>query len=447
MLQGELYTFPLTDLIQWLAFTRRTGQLSLVQAPAPAQAEVVSAGRAVAPATPSPKPRAYVEVYFLEGRLAGAYAGGRGTATNGQELRGLLTALLKWRLGRFTFSPNEMPAWARAVTQPFAAEPLLRAATAAYESKQPVDAAFQLESGAPGGGEAGSFTLAEHLRLYAVSRILKGDFTIPALPDLAVRVLELTSDENFSLRTLGELVIKDQAVAAQVLRFANSPLFGYTHRVDSLEQAVKRIGAGQVVNIVLAAAIQTQRRPRDRFAEEKNLLWKQSSAAAFIARTLAEKVELKGSLAFTCALLMDFGTTVLYSIFQDLLERRSISNSIPPQAVEAVIWEHHPRIGRAVGERWRLPHIVIEAMAHHHALEENYSGIPYVGVTALADYLATLAIHTPRVDLKPALERFSPALLVNHPAGRLIRLNAQQAADVLLEIPQNLRQSQEFVLN
>ena len=171
------------------------------------------------------------------------------------------------------------------------------------------------------------------------------------------------------------------------------------------------------------------------------------SVAAFIARALAEKVELKGSLAFMCGLLMDFGTTVLYSIFQDLLERRSITNSIPPQAIESVIWEHHSRIGRVVGERWRLPHVVIEAIAHHHAFEESYSGIPYVGVTALADYLATLAIHTPRVDLKPALERFSPALLVNHPAGRLIRLKAEQAAEVLLEIPQNLRQSQEFMLN
>jgi HD-like signal output (HDOD) protein len=446
MLQGELYTFPLMDLIQWLAFTRRTGQLSLAQAPAPAQVGGVSAGVALA-ATPSPAPRLYVEIYFLEGRLTGAFLGGRGAAVDGQQLRAVLALVMNWRLGRFTFCPDEMPAWARSVPHPFAAEPLLRAAQTAAEAKRPLDAACLFEREQQGSGHSDTFTLAEHLRLYAVSRILKGDFTIPALPDLAVRVLELTSDENFSLRALGDLVIKDQAVAAQVLRYANSPLFGYTHRVDSLEQAVKRIGAGQVVNIVLAAAIQTQRQPQERFADEKNLLWKHSSAAAFIARTIAEKVELKGSLAFTCGLLMDFGTTVLYSIFQDLLQRRAIARTIPPQLIESVVWEHHMRIGRVVGERWRLPHVVIEAMAYHHALEQNYGGIPYVGVAALADYLATLAIHTPRIDLKPALERFSASLLVNHPAGKLIRLNAQQAVEVLLEIPQNLRQSQEFAFN
>jgi HD-like signal output (HDOD) protein len=446
MLQGEIYTFPLTDLLQWLAFTRRTGQLSLAQGQEHPQPGAASAGRAAVP-VPSKAPRAYLEIYLLEGGIVGAFVGGRGIAASGQEIRAVLAHALSWRLGRFTFATDELPAWARASARQFTAEPLLRAAQAVLDAKQPADLTCQFEANPDSSAQANSLTLAEHLRLYAVSRILKGDFKIPALPDLAVRVLDLTSDENFSLRTLGDLVIKDQPVAAQVLRYANSPLYGYTHRVDSLDQAVQRIGAGEVINIVLAAAIQTQRLKHDRFADEKNLLWKHSSAAAFIARTIARKVGLKDSLAFMCSLLMDFGTTVLYSIFQDLLERRSISNAIPPQVIESVIWEYHPRIGRVVGERWRLPHMVIETMAHHHTLEDNYHGVPYVALTALADYLATLAIHTPRVDLRPALERFSPALLVNHPAGRLIRLNAAQAAEVLLEIPQNLRQSQEFVLN
>jgi HD-like signal output (HDOD) protein len=432
MLQGELSTFPLTDLLLWLTSTRRTGQLGLAQGPGCAH---------------STAPSRYLEIYLSEGGICGAFAGGGGVATEGQQIRALLTNALAWQRGRFTFTANEMPSWAQTVTRQFAAEPLLRAAQSMLETKQPLKPEPQFDRAPHQEVRSDTLTLAENLRLYAMSRILKGDFTVPALPDLAVRVLELTSNENFSLRTLGELVIKDQAVAAQVLRFANSPINGYTYRVDSLDQAVQRLGAGKVVNIVLAVALQAQRLQNDRFATEKNLLWKHPSAAAFIASTLAEKTQLKSSLAFTCGLLMDFGTTVLYAIFQDLLERRTIRHSIPPQVIASVVWEYHPRLGRVVGERWRLPQTVIESIAHHHSLEENYCDDPYVALIALADYLATLAIHTPRIDLQPVLARFSPDLLVKHPAGKLIGLNAEQAVEVLQEIPQNLRQAQEFVLN
>ena len=49
------------------------------------------------------------------------------------------------------------------------------------------------------------------------------------------------------------------------------------------------------------------------------------------------------------------------------------------------------------------------------------------------------------LDLAPALERFSLALLVNQPARALLGLTPEQAAEVLAELPDNLRQSREFV--
>jgi HD-like signal output (HDOD) protein len=63
-------------------------------------------------------------------------------------------------------------------------------------------------------------------------------------------------------------------------------------------------------------------------------MWRQSSAAAFIAKTIAQKVQLKSSLAFLCTLLMDLGTTVLYTIFQDLLERQHLARGLPSRVVE-----------------------------------------------------------------------------------------------------------------
>jgi HD-like signal output (HDOD) protein len=134
-----------------------------------------------------------------------------------------------------------------------------------------------------------SFLLADALRLQVVDRLLNEDFSVPAMPQLAVRVLELTRDENFSLRALENLVQTDQAVAARILRYANSVHIGGERRVDSLGLAIQRLGTDEVVNVILAASLQARRLGKDLFTTEKSRLSLHSLVAAFLSRTLTEE--------------------------------------------------------------------------------------------------------------------------------------------------------------
>ena len=201
-----------------------------------------------------------------------------------------------------------------------------------------------------------------------VDRLMRDDFTVPVMPQLAAQIWELTSTEDFSLRELSRYVMSDQAVAARVLRYANSVINSRGQEIGSLNLAVQRLGASQVVNIVLAASLQTRPVGGEIFAAQKKQLWRHSVVKAFIAHPLAICAGLNPGTGFACGLLMDFGMNVLYALIQDVLRTKNPRNPLPLPVIDKIIRDYHARVGKVVGEKWDLPEAVVEAMAHHHSL-------------------------------------------------------------------------------
>ena len=446
MIQGEIQTFPLLDLAQWLALTRRTGMLVVAQGSDRGYRLAPDSGPAPATSQIRPGLQLSVEFYFLTGALVGASSAGRSALTNLEQVREMLANAAQWRTGRFAFSQGPLPAWALASHLRLPVDALLPEIIPVAPAGTVPEPFLDFSREGKASTSTQTFTLSESLRLQVVNQLLNEDLKVPAFPALATRVLELTSDENFSLRTLTEVVNKDQAIAAQVLRYANSALQGAGREVYSLEQAVQRLGADEVVNIVLAASLLAQRTKPTRFINESRRLWEFSLASAFTARTVAFKVGLKGSLAFMCGLLMDFGATILYSLMQKLMTERRIPSEIAPDLVEGIVWEHHPRIGRVVGEQWKLPQPVTETMANHHCTEESYYHHPYVAIAALADYLVTLAHNIPRAELADSLAHFPVDLIVAHPASQILRLTPDTSHQILAALPREIQQSQSLVI-
>ena len=65
---------------------------------------------------------------------------------------------------------------------------------------------------------------------------------LPLLPEVAVEALELCVRRDGGSHQMAKILHRDQALAGNVLRVANSPLFGTRLEITSLQQAVSRIG-------------------------------------------------------------------------------------------------------------------------------------------------------------------------------------------------------------
>jgi HD-like signal output (HDOD) protein len=69
-----------------------------------------------------------------------------------------------------------------------------------------------------------------------------GDSSVPTLPEVAVKVVQLVGNPHASLKDFVEVVQNDQALTARLLRTANSALYAQRQPVTQLQRAMVLLG-------------------------------------------------------------------------------------------------------------------------------------------------------------------------------------------------------------
>ncbi|CCQ09820.1 FIG00951002: hypothetical protein [Pseudoalteromonas luteoviolacea B = ATCC 29581] len=89
-----------------------------------------------------------------------------------------------------------------------------------------------------------------------IDRINNDTLVLPTLPEIAVRVRQAADDPDVNLMQMAEVISHDPALAARMIKVANSAFMGRTVKVSNLNQAVTRIGLRQIKNIATAMAME-----------------------------------------------------------------------------------------------------------------------------------------------------------------------------------------------
>jgi len=199
---------------------------------------------------------------------------------------------------------------------------------------------------------------------------------LPSLPQIVVRVMELTEDPDSTAFDINEVLRQDQNMTAQVLRMANSIYYGYSRRIATVTDAIVLIGFNAVRSIVLAASVsKILKKELSGYAMGEGELWNHSQCAAVFARLLAKKKKIRAvELAYTATLLHDIGKLVLNSYvsetYQDVLKIVNEEKITFDEAEHRVFGFSHPVVGGKVAEKWNLPGDLVEAITcHHHPLQ------------------------------------------------------------------------------
>jgi HD-like signal output (HDOD) protein len=189
---------------------------------------------------------------------------------------------------------------------------------------------------------------------------------LPPFSPVAVRLLSLLASESVSFKEVSRLISIDPVLSGEVLRLANSGLYGRRAEVDSILFAIAILGCGKLTQIVVTAAL-WHGLPH-RTAPFVRDWWRHSIAAALIARQSSDD-KLK-DLSYTAALLHGVGQLAL---FQDAPhDYTALVESAYAGAVDLLAGEReafgidHAELARVILESWALPKNVCEAVATHH---------------------------------------------------------------------------------
>ncbi len=215
---------------------------------------------------------------------------------------------------------------------------------------------------------------------------------VPTLPASVLRVMQMIEDPFCSSSDLAKVIQADPAMAAKVLKLANSSYYGFRQKISNIPQAVTLLGFATLKNTLLAAAVFDMFRMQNT-GFDLPALWKHSVTTATAAKLLAKRARYpQAEKAFTAALLHDVGKIVLARFLPqglaEIIVTVQTENMAMYDAERQVLGLSHPALGAWVLGRWGLPAPVVEAVEFHHHPTKAQTSFDLAALVYLANVLA-----------------------------------------------------------
>jgi HD-like signal output (HDOD) protein len=192
---------------------------------------------------------------------------------------------------------------------------------------------------------------------------------IPAFPPIVMKVLDLVAGEGVEIAELVELISSDAVFSAQILKVANSPLFGLRSQVASVQHAVVTLGLNRVQGLATTVATSNYLKAALTTTELYGC-WRHMLASAVISRELALACSVPEDLAYTAGLLHDIGRLGLlvaypneYAAALKTADRESLGLLDQEKKVFGM---DHCETGRCLVEQWRFPADFQIVTGRHH---------------------------------------------------------------------------------
>ncbi|MGE3536726.1 MAG: HDOD domain-containing protein [Candidatus Tectimicrobiota bacterium] len=228
-----------------------------------------------------------------------------------------------------------------------------------------------------------SQTLPDSLCTALEARMAHGTIELPLLPHVASQVLALSASADSSAQALAALIHRDQAIAANVLRVANSPLYRPRVPIVSLQQAISRLGLQLLRDIVISISMRSRVFNVPSYAAEARALWHHAVETAAYAREIARQCRRNVEGAFLSGLLHDVSKPVLLLALADI--QGSTATPLPPETVALALDVYHTRVGALLASTWALPAETCASLIYHHDYQAAPAHTDAVMLTSLAD--------------------------------------------------------------
>ena len=256
--------------------------------------------------------------------------------------------------------------------------------------------------------------------------------TLPTLPALALKVLELCQKEDLNLGEIATVISNDPALAAKLLRMANSPVSGLKRPARTVSHALALLGVNTVRTLALSFSLAADMKKPGKGVQQG--VWKRSILAAISAREVARIVESRlAEEAFLAALLQDIGALALAQIDPKTSaanwEKSKGDHTLLIDLERETFGADHAEVTQWLLTRWKLPGLFGDAAGSSHqvdrASDASDDSAQIEKIVRLSGWIADIWI---RGEAAPAIE------LARVRAQSILNLGEERLAPILKEI-------------
>ena len=193
----------------------------------------------------------------------------------------------------------------------------------------------------------------------------------PSLPTIFFEIKQVIDDPHSSFTRIGEVIGKDQALTARLLKLGNSALFGFPQRIDTITEAVSVIGLQQIRDLTLCTKVieMFEGIPPDLI--DIDSFWHHCIGTGIAARVLASHQRVPNiERYFVAGLLHDIGRLVLCLQLPEQMEcifnRARDEREFLFKVEQEVLGYDHAEVGAMLLASWEIPEALSGAIAYHH---------------------------------------------------------------------------------
>jgi HD-like signal output (HDOD) protein len=217
---------------------------------------------------------------------------------------------------------------------------------------------------------------------------------LPTLPEAATRAMGIAKDIDCSLGKLSAVIERDPALAAGILKLANSALYRATCGAGSVRQAVVCLGLRECQNVILAVGMRSLFRSVPRGHQPRfEALWRHSFLTGCVCRRLGAALGLSfEGEEFAAGLSHDIGRVLIALGAPDHAAAADPLDFVEgPEMLlreHAVLGTDHCYFGSWFANLNNLPAALVSAVQFHHEPESAKEHKPVVALVAVADHMA-----------------------------------------------------------
>ena len=195
--------------------------------------------------------------------------------------------------------------------------------------------------------------------------------TLPTPPALYFDIRDELESPNSSAHSVAQIIARDPAIAAKLLKVANSGFYAPPRTISDLYETISLLGTEMVLAMVLSAHLFDQL-PLPGLNLDS--LWVHSIAVATLAKKVALEEGGDRATASTCGiagLLHDLGTLIFLAnvpqSYYAMVRRSGGDERVLLELEREQFGVGHPELGAHILSLWGLPEDVVQAVACHHA--------------------------------------------------------------------------------
>lgn len=256
--------------------------------------------------------------------------------------------------------------------------------------------------------------------------IISNASTLFVLPDSVTRLKACMDDGASNIDDIADIISFDPALATQLLRVANSALYRFPNKIDTITKALQVVGTRSTYDLALAFGVSQAFKEIDGQVIDLDKFWEQSVSCGLLAKYFAEMRNIREpERLFVAGLLHNIGELVVVDMLPDSAKRCQAFNArVSPAELQAgVLGYTFTNVSAGIIKEWGIPEKIYKPIANIHSEKRNQSDVE----EQILQLSYVLALDNVNSEIYPSYNNLKPEL---HESLSLNRDDLEDALDI-----------------